>query len=295
MNVGRLIQQSSHKEVACVRPSTTLRETAQKLAELNIGALVVTHENGSIVGIVSERDFVPVIAKSHSDQADRPVSDIMTTDVFTCRADDEISVIFRIMNQQGFRHMPVVAHGRLTGMVSIRELNRAYEILRLEANTDPLTSVSNRRPFVKKLEEEFDRAKRFDDPISVAMLDVDHFKAVNDRYGHDAGDEVLRALAGLFISEFRSIDLVGRLGGEEFALIFPQTHLSGAEIACQRLLQSIRNTAFDTGSYKLSLTVSIGIAAGPADFADGAALLKRADELLYRAKNGGRDQLQVAA
>jgi diguanylate cyclase (GGDEF)-like protein len=126
------------------------------------------------------------------------------------------------------------------------------------------------------------------------MLDIDHFKQVNDTYGHDAGDKALRALSSMLISEFRTIDLVGRLGGEEFALVFPETDLAGARIACERLRTTTQATKISVGETEISLTVSIGLATATTGMIEGSALLKRADELLYAAKNGGRNRLVIS-
>ncbi len=183
--------------------------------------------------------------------------------------------------------------GKLVGILSIRELTKAYELLQIEANTDPLTQVSNRRPFLKTLETQFDRAQRRGLPMSVAMLDVDHFKRINDTYGHDAGDKTLQQLSRMLIREFRSIDLVGRLGGEEFALVFPDTDLIGAYAACERLRSTIQSSEIIADANRIRLTVSIGLTEICEEASVAAALLKRADELLYVAKNSGRNQVMT--
>ena len=278
-------------DVKCIRPNATLAETAKELIDQRVGALVVASEANKMHGIVSERDLIPSIANfaKNANAFNAAVSGIMTRDVITCEPDDEVAFILRQMNEHAIRHMPVIEHGELVGVLSIRELTKAYEALQIEANTDPLTEVSCRRPFLRTVEAEFERAQRFAHPLSVAMLDIDHFKRVNDTYGHDAGDQALRSLAGLMISEFRTIDFVGRLGGEEFALVFPETELQGAAIACERLLANLRATEVRLDGATISLTASIGVSGMTEQTANGADLLKRADELLYYAKSGGRD------
>ena len=291
MNISELLMTKANWDVKCIRPNATLAETAKELIDQRVGALLVASEANKMHGIVSERDLIPSIANfaKNANAFNAAVSGIMTRDVITCEPDDEVAFILRQMNEHAIRHMPVIEHGELVGVLSIRELTKAYEALQIEANTDPLTEVSCRRPFLRTVEAEFERAQRFAHPLSVAMLDIDHFKRVNDTYGHDAGDQALRSLAGLMISEFRTIDFVGRLGGEEFALVFPETELQGAAIACERLLANLRATEVRLDGATISLTASIGVSGMTEQTANGADLLKRADELLYYAKSGGRD------
>lgn len=293
MNIAQLLMAKKSWDIKRIGPNATLRETAEALLAFGVGALVVTNDANKIVGIVSERDLVQVVANCNPEAASAPVSEVMTRSVISCRVDDEVAFILHQMNEHSIRHMPVLDCGELVGVLSIRELTKAYELLQIEANTDPLTQVSNRRPFLKTLDEEFDRARRYELPMSVAMLDIDHFKQVNDTYGHEAGDKALRALSELLISEFRTIDLVGRLGGEEFALVFPETDLAGASIACERLHANIQAAEISINHSKISMTVSIGLAIISQEVSDGPALLKRADDLLYVAKESGRNRIVV--
>lgn len=291
MKIRQLLAEKELIEVECVRPDATLRETAAKLIQHRIGALVVTDDAGRLKGIVSERDLIPVVAASETTAFDSPVSQVMTSPVITCETEHEIAYVLHLMNSNAIRHMPVLSKGTLVNMVSIRELTTAYELLQKEADTDSLTELSNRRPFLKNLEREFARAKRYKHPFCVAMIDLDHFKQVNDTYGHNGGDKVLRAVSAMLISEFRTFDLVGRLGGEEFAALLPETNLAGARKACLRLLAAIEAAIVPVDGRVVSITASIGLAQASTKTLDGVALLKRADELLYQAKSGGRNRV----
>lgn len=293
LKIKQLIAEKEPVPVLAIRPIATLQETAQKLIKHGIGALIVTDENSLLLGIVSERDLLHIIADFDPTLIDRPVSDVMTRSVITCGPDDEIADILRLMNSNAIRHMPVLEQGRIVNMVSIRELTKAYDMLQKEADTDPLTELANRRPFLKALDAEFSRAKRFKHPLAVAMIDIDHFKSVNDTYGHDAGDTVLRAMSAILATEFRTIDFIGRLGGEEFAVVFPETNLAGAKISCDRLLATIEAAIIPVDDIHIKITVSIGLAKASADTLDGKDILKRADELLYDAKNSGRNRVVV--
>ena len=279
-----------------VSPDATLAETAQAMLKFKVGALIVADGQRKLQGIVSERDLIHVVAENVAGAAERAVESVMTNDVITCTPEDEVGFVLRLMNTNAIRHLPVLENDRLIHMMSIRELTKAYEILQIEANTDPLTELSNRRPFLKTMKSEFARAKRTGRPMSVAMIDLDHFKNVNDTYGHDAGDEVLRRISDLLILEFRSIDLIGRLGGEEFAVVFPETDLDGAHTACDRLRRVIAKTPIETSDQTIFVTASIGIATIDAETESDAALLKLADEQLYAAKTAGRNMvLSIAA
>lgn len=293
MIVSQLLQTKKSTEVKGIDPKSTLRQAAKVLLDLKLGALVVTDETNTMVGIVSERDLLSVVASNDPKAAEALVSDVMTRSVISCSPEDEVAYLLHLMNENFIRHMPVLENDKLVGILSIRELTKAYELLQIEANTDPLTQVSNRRPFLKNLDTQFDKAQQRGQPMSVAMLDVDHFKRVNDTYGHDAGDKTLQQLSRMLIREFRSIDLVGRLGGEEFALVFPDTDLIGAYAACERLRSMVEANEVLADAHKIRLTVSIGLVEITEHANAAADLLKRADELLYVAKNSGRNQVMA--
>jgi two-component system cell cycle response regulator len=163
------------------------------------------------------------------------------------------------------------------------------------ALTDELTGLFNRRYVIAHLEELLVRMAHDSLPeTAVMMFDVDHFKSVNDRFGHPAGDDALRQLAERALRGVRSIDLVARLGGEEFIVVMPETSLPAAVTVAERLRHSIATEPFriQTAGERQPITISVGVAAAePGDTVD--RLLQRADEALYGAKNGGRNQVVV--
>lgn len=162
------------------------------------------------------------------------------------------------------------------------------EIVRL-ATIDPLTGVSNRRGFLDRCEAERIRAERHGRPLCLLMLDADNFKAVNDTYGHDGGDAVLRAMAECFRRIIRTSDFVGRLGGEEFAVLLIETDLPGAMLMAERLREAVEGMAVDFEGHRIAITVSIGVASVQHDTAAIDGALRDADALMYRAKRGGRN------
>jgi diguanylate cyclase (GGDEF)-like protein len=171
-------------------------------------------------------------------------------------------------------------------------LRNAQQELRNLAHTDPLTGLNNRRLFMSRLEEEISRVQRYDSCLSVVMLDLDHFKQVNDNHGHEAGDRVLQAVADRLVLVKRVTDVAARVGGEEFALLLPQTDHTGAMQLAQRLRTVIE--AIDTLPVigrRRAITASFGLATVTGTADDPATILKRADDALYRAKHGGRNQV----
>jgi diguanylate cyclase (GGDEF)-like protein len=175
-----------------------------------------------------------------------------------------------------------------------RALLAANEQLLTLATTDTLTGLRNRRSILELVQAEFDRSHRFRRPFSVAVIDVDHFKAVNDTHGHDVGDKVLQALAVACMEELREVDPIGRIGGEEFAILFPELPIAGAIAACERLLSTIRQTTIEAGGSDLTCTVSAGVTEGGRPDDTVIAIIKRADVALYAAKKSGRDRVEVS-
>lgn len=182
--------------------------------------------------------------------------------------------------------------GRVTGAVSvIRDIGerKALEARLSDAAVrDPLTEALNRRGFMRELEA----AAASDDPACIALFDLDHFKQVNDRYGHDAGDAVLKLFAKLANDAVRRGDVVGRLGGEEFAVLLRGADPAQAKAVCERLREAVAETACLHERRRIRVTVSGGVAVLRGD---ATSCLRRADEALYRAKESGRDRLALAA
>ena len=173
-----------------------------------------------------------------------------------------------------------------------RQLESMLHHVESLAITDPLTGIFNRRRFSDVLRREVAVTRRYRNSLSLLMLDLDHFKAINDRFGHDAGDEVLRSIANTLTSSLREVDLAARYGGEEFAVIMPQTTKANAGIVAQRIAGQIALTAHTFGGEKVNLTASIGVAEFK-DLKEGNAdnLVKAADVALYEAKRTGRNRI----
>ncbi len=193
--------------------------------------------------------------------------------------------------------VPIVYDGEpseLATVIDITERKGMEEALRRLATTDALTGVSNRGHFMQRAEAELDRARRYGRPLAMVMLDIDHFKQINDRHGHSTGDEAIRALTGASQAMVRQQDVVGRLGGEEFGILMPETDLEAAFRLAERLRVHLAGLVVMLPSGEaIRMTASFGVSAlAPAqDNVDD--LLARADRALYVSKRNGRDRVSV--
>jgi len=169
------------------------------------------------------------------------------------------------------------------------------QLLEQWAITDSLTGLHNRRHFLELAELEFHRARRYQHPLSAMMLDIDHFKRVNDTYSHALGDQVIQAVAALCRENLRDIDLMGRYGGDEFVALVPEVNLDDARKAAERLRKIIADAPIDTERGPLNITISIGVVALAPDYLDFASLLNQADAALYTAKNAGRNRVEASS
>ena len=218
-----------------------------------------------------------------------------------------------------FLGVPLKAKGRLVGVMSLYRPRKAdfhaqdirlaegiaaqaglaisnarlYSEMLEHALTDPLTGLPNRRALFARLEQEWTRASRYGEQLTLLMIDLDHFKLVNDTHGHLAGDVVLRAVGLVLQRNLRKVDAVARYGGEEFCVMLPRLGKLDALEVAEKLRRAVAQTliAAQPGKPPLSVTLSVGIASYPQDAADVTALLERADEALYEAKRAGRDRV----
>jgi diguanylate cyclase (GGDEF)-like protein len=188
----------------------------------------------------------------------------------------------------------------------VRRIQRILEIKDIElkavlaqsheiTNTDVLTFLPNRRKIIVDLQEEVIRASRYNTPLSISMVDIDHFKQVNDAYGHAAGDETLRTIAARLREQIRHPDTIGRYGGEEFLIVLPNSELGAAKEQASRLCSHIHSLHVEAVKQKLiSVSLSIGVAQFKNGQEDWEQFLNRADAAMYAAKNSGRNRWAAA-
>ena len=227
--------------------------------------------------------FLPVILLTARTDTDSRVEGLrIGADDYICKPFDERELLARVGNMVRIKQL----HDDVAG---------ARERLERLAIRDELTALYNYRYLQSRLSEEFKRAERYREPLSCAMLDIDHFKSFNDRFGHDVGDRVLQTVAQRLIEAVREVDVVARYGGEEFLLLLPSTHLAGALTVADRVWRTIGQDAFELGEGRSEpITVSIGVALYPSrGVSTRDALLKAADRALYRAKEDGRNRICV--
>lgn len=327
-------------DVLTCRPDQVVCKVARSMSDRRVGAIVALDERHSIAGIFTERDLLLRVVAPGLDPARARVGDVMTWGVETVESTAPSERVWELFDERGFRHVPVTASGKLVGLVSMRDMHRlrlrriqalldeearallqAHEMLTLSSDertqellkvnqrleelalTDELTGLYNHRYFMRQLHAEHSRAQRHRSSLCLIFIDVDHFKVVNDRYGHMMGDDVLRHVSGLLrnvvegsrvVARLRKSDIVARYGGEEFAVLLPVTAASGGAVVAERLRSLVAASALATNGHDVTVTISLGVAAFPEHARDPDNLLRVADEALYRAKAGGRNRVELA-
>ena len=233
-----------------------------------------------------EQAFRPVIIQSSKSDIDSKVEGLrLGAHDFLVKPFAEQELLARCATMLRIKHLQ-------------ERLRDAQRKLEEQSITDGLTGLKNRRFFDERLHEEFRRAQRYGDTLSLIMIDLDHFKDVNDRHGHPAGDVVLRDAAALIRASIRDPDICARYGGEEFAVILPKTHMSGALAVAERIWRELGAKEYLVSANgapdprKVHVTASIGIAFYPSkDISSGELLVRFADQALYNAKRGGRNSI----
>jgi diguanylate cyclase (GGDEF)-like protein len=184
--------------------------------------------------------------------------------------------------------------GRMLTYTDITDLVRNAEELERLATTDSMTGICNRRRFLELGEAEWGRFQRYHRQLSLLVFDIDRFKSINDGYGHDVGDQAIGHVCRLCTENKRAPDTFGRIGGDEFAVLLPETDAEQAAVVAERLRRTVQDTPFAVDDAVLPLTVSIGAAQAALSQSCFDALMKLADQALYRAKAGGRNQVVFA-
>ncbi|MEC4990710.1 MAG: GGDEF domain-containing protein, partial [Oscillatoria sp. PMC 1068.18] len=175
----------------------------------------------------------------------------------------------------------------------LRKQKKLINKLEKLAITDPLTGIFNRRHFLKIAAQELNRYNRYNCYFSFLMIDIDYFKRINDTYGHFIGDEVLRTMSKAVLKSLRKVDSFARFGGEEFAILLPETNLETAKDVAERIRQNISQLVIPTAEQLVQITVSIGVTTCKLKEESLEILLQRADQALYEAKNLGRDRVVI--
>ena len=279
------------KKVAAVTPGTTLVTVGRMMSEKKISCVIV-QEKMKILGIISERDIVRRLAANGGELSKVKARQVMTSPVHTLYSDTTLDRAVNLMAEKGFRRFPIVNRSeKLVGIVTqsdvlkafVREMEIAHEKMKDLAIRDYLTGMYNRRLFMTTLEKEFYRSKRYKTPVTIIMIDIDDFKEINDRHGHQHGDRILQTVGDIIRRQTRDADIAARYGGEEFIVL-----TNGADTGhAERLAERLRSSIAESG-----VTVSCGVAHYPNEksrFPDD--LVRLSDEALYAAKRRGKNQV----
>ncbi|MFW6052401.1 MAG: GGDEF domain-containing protein [Desulfosalsimonas sp.] len=209
------------------------------------------------------------------------------TGLFVCRR-------FQFEHRRSFAMLLAAESANVELQRQIKARKELEKKLKEQAETDPLTGLYNRRRYEIMFIREFQRVRRYGGSMSVLVLDLDHFKRINDTYGHGAGDVVLQELADLSRRQLRQVDIIGRLGGEEFIIMLPDTGISEAVTVAERLRKDIESTEIIVGKNRLYITATIGAAELVKEDQGIDNLVRRADSALYRGKREGRNRVEAA-
>ncbi len=290
------------RAVITVEPDSTLVEVCCKMISDNISCVVVAR-GGRPLGLISERAVVRRLAIGKSLQV--PARKAMSSPPLTCSPRTTLTVALEKMRENHIRRLAVTRGRKLVGIVTqsdlleatnrqLAELSREHGQLRAAAMRDELTNLYNRRAFNEFFKEELERVRRYGGLLGLVLFDLDLFKAVNDHYGHDAGDVVLRDFARVLQDCSREVDIVARHGGEEFVVLMPAAGTRAARIYAERVRRVLAGRKIRAGKQRLSVTVSAGVCKFTRHAGSMRAMLKQADLAMYKAKHTGRNRVCVA-
>jgi diguanylate cyclase (GGDEF)-like protein len=298
------IESLMEKHVITAARSDSVLVLAEKLRTHRIGALVIVDDDFFPEGIVTERDMVRAFLKFKEQTFDKKAHEIMHSPVLGVTPGESIETAADLMAEKMVRRVPVVENNRLVGIISFEDIANALEEsnaqlraqaeeLREKANRDSLTGLYNKGFLFEQLDYHIELAKRSNEAMAVLMIDIDHFKKVNDTHGHLCGDEVLRELAAIFRERMRAVNVAGRYGGEEFTIIAPMSTFQSARYMAERLRKTVEGHGFQWRGKKIRITVSIGVSLWNKHVKSGKEMIQIADDAMYDAKKGGRNRVAM--
>ncbi|MBP7791949.1 MAG: GGDEF domain-containing protein [Candidatus Goldbacteria bacterium] len=301
------VEQIMLKDVLKANKNDTILYVCELMDKHHLGAVVIVDSNDSPIGIVTESDIIKSLIAYKEKTHLLPAGDIMSAPLVTLSPEDDIEFAFIQLALNRIRRLPVVKDNKLVGLISYMDISNALrknlyrlqektEVLEIKAITDPLTGLYNKNYINEQLKSFFSLSKRTNQPMAIIMIDVDHFKSINDKYGHLCGDEVLKKISGILKEKTREINVIGRYGGDEFIILGPISDYKSAFYMTERLRNIIENTPFyyDDNKRKFNVTISAGIAIWNYKIKNCKELLKLADMALYLAKNSGRNQVRMS-
>ncbi len=290
------------RAVVTVEPETPFKEVCRRMIAQSISCVVVAAGNKPL-GLISERAVVRRLAGGK--RMEVSARRAMSAPLLTCSPRVSLAGALQKMRENHIRRLAVTEHGKLAGIITqsdlleasnrqLAALTQEHSRLRLTAMRDELTSLYNRRTFNEFFKEELERVRRYGGLAALVLFDLDHFKLVNDRHGHDAGDTVLRRFADVLKKCCREVDVPARYGGEEFTVLLPAAGTRAGRIFAERVRRETAAMKVRAGGKPVPVTVSAGVCKFTKRYGSMRAMLQQADQAMYRAKHGGRDRVCVA-
>jgi two-component system, cell cycle response regulator len=210
------------------------------------------------------------------------------------RRDHHVAGVLAVWSADRIEEASISALDMLAPWAAVQVLHAAeLGLMRHLAERDGLTGLHNRRGFDQQLDAEIARFERYRRPFALIMMDLDHFKKVNDQYGHEGGDEVLRRVGEIIQSSLRDVDVAARFGGEEFAILLPETDKSDAVAIAERIRQRVEAADIQAAGQRIKVTTSAGVCAMPERNVEPGNIVRTADQLLYEAKRTGRNRVMT--
>lgn len=300
MNIESVMSRS----VLTASKETPFVEVCRLMSKHNMGSVVIL-DGGRPVGIISERDIVMTVASRGTSATDLKARHVMKSPLVTLSPAASLAQAAKVMRDRRIRRIPVMKAGRLVGIVTLGDVLRGFQIellnsrqetheLKQAVYRDGLTGVFNQKYFKTALAQAVAHVKRYGGFLSLVMIDVDHFKQINDIYGHSAGDMVLRKVAQILRNNTGKVNAVCRYGGDEFAVLSTIGDLERAVERAERFRRLVEETRFVYGRHVLTVTLSIGVAAWNKRMLNGLSLVNAADRALYVSKKNGRNRVSVA-
>ena len=292
------------RSVVTAPVNMSVQEICRLMEHNKIGSIVIVKEK-TVLGVITERDIVSFIGQYGCNLlSQKKAYEIMVSPVFTMSPKQETKDALQFMAAKRIRRLPITENKKLVGIITygdiIREVQKDLaeaqiktQQLKLEVSRDGLTHVFTQKYFKTFLDREVERVKKYSGLLSLLMVDVDHFKKINDTYGHDAGDYILVKVSELIRKNTRKINIIGRYGGDEFSIIAPISDVESSKRLGDRLRQFVEQTKFHYQGKIIRVTLSIGVAGWDKTIIDGRGLIVKADKALYKSKRAGRNTVSV--
>ncbi len=297
------IRDMMNRKVITAGPTYSLFYIVELMRTYRIGSIIITDSEKKPIGIITESDILKTLHANAGSIADKSAADCMTSPVIYLNPDDTDENASLVMSNNRIRRAPVMENGNLAGILSYRDLTvdlrKTYyildEIIEEKANKDPLTGLYNKGYGKEQLLYHMKLAERMKILMAVCIFDLDHFKNINDTYGHLCGDRVLKTAGHVIRDCARTVDVVSRYGGEEFMITGFIADPDSALILPERVRKLIEKLEFYYEGRSIGITISCGVAISGEGIKTGDDFIKKADAALYEAKDKGRNRVVLSA